>query len=150
MWLGTVTTKEKKRGSKDRMSSKKNETTDDIWRKAERIMEAVPKKAPLIPMVNIRTLRNSRNLLPLFWAFPVFVSFKVPSESPVFRPPARYPRYRGTSGSTQGEKKLNIPCINTVIADTPVSIVKPIIFLLTCYFFNCAVLVLSDDQQFTT
>src|SRR5699024_5591964 len=48
MWLGTVTTKEKKRGSKDRMSSKKNETTDDIWRKAERIMEAVPKKAPLI------------------------------------------------------------------------------------------------------
>ena len=30
------------------MSSKKNETTDDIWRKAERIMEAVPKKAPLI------------------------------------------------------------------------------------------------------
>src|SRR5699024_12204946 len=48
MWLGTDTTKEKKRGSKDRMSSKKNETTDDIWRKAERIMEAVPKKAPLI------------------------------------------------------------------------------------------------------
>ena len=50
----------------------------------------------------------------------------VPCPDCIFSPPARYPRYSGTSGSTQGEKKLRSPCTNTVNADIPVSIVNPI------------------------
>lgn len=55
--------------------------------------------------------------------------------SPAAAPPARYPRYSGTSGSTHGEKKLSSPCTKTVRAETPVSTVKPIkqaSFLLGC------------------
>ena len=46
------------------MSSKKNETTDDIWRKAERIMEAVPKKAPLIHCItNPISIQDCANVI---------------------------------------------------------------------------------------
>uniref|UniRef100_UPI00402A7226 hypothetical protein n=1 Tax=[Ruminococcus] torques TaxID=33039 RepID=UPI00402A7226 len=34
----------------------------------------------------------------------------------------------GTNGNTQGEKKLNSPCIKTVKAEIPVSIENPICF----------------------
>ena len=34
--------------------------------------------------------------------------------------------YKGTSGSTQGEKKLRIPCKNTIMAGTPAPEAKPI------------------------
>ena len=50
---------------------------------------------------------------------------KVPSSPRFAVPPARYPTYNGISGSTQGEKKLNNPWMNTVMAGTLVSREKP-------------------------
>ena len=54
----------------------------------------------------------------------------VPSSRVRADPPARYPRYNGTSGRTQGEKKLKSPCTNTVMTGTLVPTSKPMTDLL--------------------
>ena len=87
------------------------------------------KNAPLIPSVKNSTRINSfrRSLFPgPAGPAPGSPAWTAPPPVPTFSPPARYPRYSGTSGSTQGEKKLKSPCMKTVTADIPVSIVNPI------------------------
>ena len=72
------------------------------------------KKAKLMPRMKNRVLRSVRRRR---WR-----SVRSSAEAP----PARYPRYSGMSGSTQGEKKLRRPWKNTASAETLVSTVNPI------------------------
>ena len=65
------------------------------------------KNAVLMPRTKSKVLRST---------FPRSKR-RLPSglRSPV--PPDRYPKYTGSSGSTQGEKKLKSPCRNTAITE---------------------------------
>ena len=88
-----------------------------------------------MPSVKQNTRKNRRSLLLLSprkfrsrgaAVLPADKSAAFPASDTILSPPARYPRYSGTRGSTQGEKKLKSPCTKTAAADIPVSTVNPI------------------------
>lgn len=79
------------------------------------------KNAKLTPIIKNTVWTNA-----FFW-----LKFLLPSGLVVRLPPDRYPIYSGIIGKIQGEKKLSIPCRNTVIAGMVTSSSKPMLKILS-------------------